>query len=289
MVRKGWLGKNYACHQLSKAAKGEYFVFTDADTLHFNNSISSAVCSLKANGLDALSVYPKQIMVTIHERMVVTFINFAILTLMPLILIKRSKNPLFCTAIGQFLLFKRDVYESIGGHESIAPEILDDVHISKQVKRGGYRFMIFNGSNNIYCRMYSNLSEVVKGFSKFIFAAFNFNIYTLSAVLSFILVLFLFPFILLPLGFFVFEWNALIINLMILQIFLVFIIKITLSFRFRTRILDVLLHPLSMIYIILIAANSVFQAKFGQGVAWKGRKYIIGDKDGRKLPKESKE
>lgn len=288
-LKKGWLGKNYACHQLSKAAKGEYFVFTDADTLHFNNSISSAVCSLKANGLDALSVYPKQIMVTIHERMVVTFINFAILTLMPLILIKRSKNPLFCTAIGQFLLFKRDVYESIGGHESIAPEILDDVHISKQVKRGGYRFMIFDGSNNIYCRMYSNLSEVVKGFSKFIFAAFNFNIYTLAAVLSFILVLFLFPFILLPLGFFVFEWSGLIINLMILQIFLVFIIKITLSFRFRTRILDVLLHPLSMIYIILIAVNSVFQAKFGQGVAWKGRKYVIGDKDGLKLPKESQE
>ncbi len=288
-LKKGWLGKNYACHQLSKSAKGEYLVFTDADTLHFNNSISSAVCSLQRNGLDALSVYPKQIMVTIHERMVVTFINFAILSLMPLILIKRSKNPLFCTAIGQFLLFKRKVYESIGGHESIASEILDDVHISKQVKRGGYKFMIFNGSNNIYCRMYSNFNEVVKGFSKFIFAAFNYNIYTLAAVIFFISVLFLFPFILLPLGFFVFEWDSQIIKLMILQIFLILTIKTALSFRFRTRILDVLLHPLSMIYILLIAANSVFQAKFGRGVAWKGRVYNMDNKDGVELRNENQE
>ncbi|MHB1253047.1 MAG: glycosyltransferase family 2 protein, partial [Candidatus Humimicrobiaceae bacterium] len=34
---KGWKGKCYACHQLSKVAKGEYFVFTDADTLHCPN------------------------------------------------------------------------------------------------------------------------------------------------------------------------------------------------------------------------------------------------------------
>ncbi len=287
-LKKGWLGKNYACHQLSKYAKGEYFIFTDADTLHFTNSISSAVFSLTANGLDALSVYPKQIMVTIHERMVVSFINFAILCLMPLVLIKRSKSPLFCTAIGQFILFKKEVYRNIGGHESIASEILDDIHISKQVKRGGYKFMIFDGSNNIYCRMYSNFSEVVKGFSKFIFAAFNYNIYTLGVVISFISVIFLLPFILLPLGFFIFEWSVLILNLLFIQIALIFIIRITLSFRFKARILDVLLHPFSMIYIILIAANSVFHTKFGHGVYWKGRTYDIHDKDGLKLPNESR-
>ena len=137
--------------------------------------------------------------------------------------------------------------------------------------------------------MYSNFSEVVKGFSKFVFAAFAYNIYTLSAALGFISILFLLPFILLPLGFFTFGWPPLILNLLLIQIALVFIIRITLSFRFKTRILDVLLHPFSMIYIILIAANSVFQAKFGHGVYWKGRTYDIHDKDGLKLPDERQE
>src|SRR3972149_1006586 len=36
-LKKGWLGKCYACWQLSKYAKGKYLIFTDADTLHFEN------------------------------------------------------------------------------------------------------------------------------------------------------------------------------------------------------------------------------------------------------------
>jgi chlorobactene glucosyltransferase len=67
-LKTGWLGKSYACHQLSENANGDYFLFVDADTLHFPDSISSALASLTCNGLDAISVFPKQITVTIHER-----------------------------------------------------------------------------------------------------------------------------------------------------------------------------------------------------------------------------
>ncbi|GAH10275.1 unnamed protein product, partial [marine sediment metagenome] len=134
-LKSGWIGKSYACYQLSKYAKGKYFIFTDADTLHFKNSISSAIGCLTGNNLGALSAIPKQIMVTFHERMVVTWVHFGILALLPLFLVKKSKNPLFCTANGQFILFRREVYEKIGGHESIKTKILEDIHISKQVKR----------------------------------------------------------------------------------------------------------------------------------------------------------
>jgi len=274
-LKSGWIGKSYACYQLSKYAKGKYFIFTDADTLHFKNSISSAISCLINNNLGALSAIPKQIMVTFHERMVVTWVHFGILSLMPLFLVKKSKNPLFCTANGQFMLFRREVYEKIGGHKSIKTKILEDIHISKQVKRCGYNFMIFDGSKNIYCRMYRSFSKLIRGFSKFMFAAFDYNLFNIAVVILLISALFLFPFILLPLGVFIFDWSGMIINLITIQIFIVLIMRIILAIRLKNRILDIFFHPLSMVYIILICINSVLQTKFGEGAYWKDRRYDI--------------
>jgi len=287
-LKAGWLGKSYACQQLSENAKGDYLLFVDADTLHFPDSISSALASLLCNGLDALSVYPKQIKVTFHERMTVSFINFAILCVMPLGLIKKTRHPLFCTAIGQFMLFKRSVYEKIGGHESVRGEILDDIHISKQVKRCGYRFMIFDGRSNVYCRMYRSFKEVTRGFSKVISAAFNYNFWIQSICISLVSIIFLFPFILLPMGIFIFDWARIPVFLNIMQITVILIIRIVLSIRFKNRILDMLLfHPFAIVYIILISMNSYLQSKFGEGVCWKDRVYNVSEEDKLNLVKDN--
>ena len=40
---EGWVGKNYACHTLSLEAKGEYLLFTDADTIHNPDMLCSAM------------------------------------------------------------------------------------------------------------------------------------------------------------------------------------------------------------------------------------------------------
>ena len=275
---KGWKGKCFACHQLSKIAKGKYFVFTDADTLHFPNSISGSFAALLRNKLDAVSVYPRQIAVTFHERMTVSFINFAILAFMPLILVKMTKSPFFSTGIGQFFLFKRQVYEKIGGFEAVKEEILEDIHISKQVKRYGFKIMVFDGSSSIFCRMFTNLAEVIKGFSRFIYAAFG-NILTMSIAIFFISLIFLFPFVLLPLGIFIFNWSGLVVTLNIIQIFIILAIKIVLALKFKSRILDVIFTPISVACIVLIAINSYIQSKFGRGVNWKGRTYDASDED----------
>lgn len=280
---RGWLGKSYACYQLSKYAKGEYFIFTDADTFHFKNSISNAISCLVRNNLDALSVYPMQIMVSLHERILISFINFFILGFLPLALVKNSRSPFFCTAIGQFILFKKEVYQKIGGHKSVMKEILDDVHISKETKRHGYKFMIFDGKKNLCCRMYKNFEELISGFSRFIFAAFDYNVIMQLIATILISAVFLLPFILLPLGIFVFNWPGLIIDLITIQIFLILLIRITLSIRFKGRIFDALLHPLSMLYIIAISINSVLQSKLNRGIYWKGRVYDVSSGKDLKL------
>jgi chlorobactene glucosyltransferase len=276
----GWKGKCFACHQLSKIAKGSFFVFTDADTLHYPNSISGSLAALLKNNLDVTSIYPRQIAVTFSERMSVRFINFIILSFMPLILVKHTKAPFFSTAIGQFFLFKREAYEKTGGFEFVKDEILEDINISKQVKRCGLKIMIYDGSDSIFCRMFTNLPDVIKGFSRFIYAAFDCNFLMEFIAVSFIELIYLGPFILLPIGIFILDWPAKIIALNIIQMFLIFTIKFILAIRFKERILDVFFTPVSLAFVYLLAINSYRQSKFGKGVDWKDRVYSVHkDKD----------
>jgi len=276
---QGWKGKSYACHQLSQHAKGGYLIFTDADTLHFPDSVSSSIAALLSNDLDALSIFPKQIMVTIHERMIVVFINLAVMAFMPLFLIKKTKNPILSIANGQFILFKRKTYDSIGGHKNVRKDIVEDVAIFRQVKKCGFRFMIFDGRSNVYCRMYNGFREVVRGFSKFIFASMNYNITKMVTVISLVMILFLVPLILFPIGSYMIRWPLIINVNLLIQISIIFIIRIVMTFRFRSRIMDIVLHPLSMFYIMALSVNSVYQAKYGKGIYWKDRVYYIDDEE----------
>ena len=285
-LEDGWIGKNFASHQLAKYAKGEYFIFTDADTLHFPKTVSSAFGALITTKVDALSIYPKQIMVTFWERLSVPIINIALQCFIPFILIKKSKSPLFSTAIGQFMLFKREAYEKAGGYESIKGHLVDDIQMSKRVKKSGYKFMVFDGKNTIFCRMYKNLKGVVIGLTKSIYPAFNGNILALFSFTGLLSASLLFPFILLPLGAFLFDWPAAIIRLIIIQIAIILVIKTIFAIRYKQRMLDILLAPVSMAVIDALIFVSFFQAKYGEGLSWKGRVYDVSKSDKTRLVRE---
>ena len=287
-LEDGWIGKNFASHQLAKHAKGEYFIFTDADTLHFPKTASSAFGALIAAKVDALSIYPRQIMVTFAERMIVPIINIALQCFIPFILIKKSKNPLFSTAIGQFMMFKRETYEKIGGYKSIKGHLIDDIQISKRVKKSGYKFMVFDGRNTIYCRMYKSLKGVIIGLAKSIYPAFNGNILALFSFTGLLTATLLIPFTLLPLGTFLFDWPIAIIRLIIFQIIIVLVIKMIFAIRYKQRMLDVLLlAPVSMAMIDALIFISFFQAKYGEGLSWKERVYDVSENDKTTLIRET--
>ena len=64
-----------------------------------------------------------------------------------------------------------------------------------------------------------------------------------AIAIFFISLIFMIPFILLPLGIFVFDWSARMITLYIVQILLIFFIKVVCAIRFKERIQDIFLHP----------------------------------------------
>ncbi len=178
---EGWLGKNYACHSLSKHAKGDYLMFLDADVRIKNNTIGKAFSFSKKHGLALISIFPKQIIKSIGENVTVPNMNYILLSLLPLILVRKSKFTSLSAANGQFMFFRADVYHSVEPHLLMKSTKVEDISISRYLKEKDHRIACLAGDDNIYCRMYTGFCDAVSGFSKNVIAFFG-NSFLLAVI-----------------------------------------------------------------------------------------------------------
>lgn len=167
----GWTGKNWACHQLSKFAKGDFLLFIDADTKLQKNTISETVSEMNNNDVDLISLFPNRITNTAIDKIISVTIGWFIFSCLPIIF--SNRNPMFSSAFGQFLLFRKGAYFSIGGHESIKDKILDDFELGRLITKRGYNLNVFDGTERISTFSYSTEKEALEGLSKSIFPFFN--------------------------------------------------------------------------------------------------------------------
>ena len=167
----GWTGKNWACHQLSKYANGDFLLFVDADTKLQKNTIAETVNEMNNNDVDLISLFPNRITDTAIDKVISVTIGWFIFSCLPIIFSK--KNPIFSSAFGQFLLFRKGAYFSIGGHESIKDKILDDFELGRLLTKKGYNLSVLDGTERISTFSYSTEKEALEGLSKSIFPFFN--------------------------------------------------------------------------------------------------------------------
>lgn len=111
-----WLGKNFACHSLSQQAKGDYLLFLDADVRVKNNVIGQTIYYAEKHKLSLVSVFPKQIMKNNGEYATVPIINYILLTLLPLILVRKVSLPSLAAANGQYMFFDGNDYRNTLPH-----------------------------------------------------------------------------------------------------------------------------------------------------------------------------
>ena len=71
---EGWFGKSWACHQLSQAAKGEIFLFIDADVELSSSALDKSVSAMESGGADFLSLLTSQRLHTVSEKLIMRFI-----------------------------------------------------------------------------------------------------------------------------------------------------------------------------------------------------------------------
>ncbi len=269
----GWHGKTYACHQLARAARGKWLLFTDADTVHAPHAVSSALRAALETRADLVSLFPRAIMDTFWEAVALPMITVGPMCYLPLGLINRTRHPLITLAIGPFMFFRRDFYWHIGGHEAVKQDIAEDVFLARLVKQNSGCMALIDGTRSVSVRFYRGLKEAWRGFSKSSFPAFDYDLLPLLGLLLVNLAVFV-----APLGFLLVGlrhgWvDRFWVGFPLLQLAIGLFARSLIAQRFDHEWWTVLLHPLMMIFGALVALNSVRWAWFGSGMAWKGRSY----------------
>jgi chlorobactene glucosyltransferase len=264
----GWFGKPHAMQQLSKHARGDYFLFTDADTVHGPQSVAWAVTNLEAHRADCLSGYVFQEMSTIGEQFIVpaTYIMSAMLLPLWLITARRARGISF--AIGQMILFRRHAFEAVGGYERVRGTISDDLAIARELKKAGFREVFLDIRKHVRCRMYKGYRASFDGVAKNIYDLARHRSVFFAAAVTLLVGIVVMPLALLPIqiltgspaaqrtllcvGLFLLAW-ALVLYDRGLPWFLPF------------------LYPVLFLHLLYMAWWGVAHAITGQGVLWKGR------------------
>jgi len=162
----GWNGKSYACQRLAEQARGDWLLFTDADTQHTPHSLRLGMAQAAALSADLLTAFPYQETQTWAERVMVPFImDFLPLVGLDFHAIWQGSAGM-TAANGQYMLVRRESYDAVGGHAAIARERVDDFALARALYRRGYTVGLVSGATMLRCRMYHSAGEVWRGFSK---------------------------------------------------------------------------------------------------------------------------
>ena len=261
LLPAGWLGKNWACHQLARAAQGELLLFLDADVILAPTALTAIVHEATRQPVDMLSIWPTQLLGSYSERLLVPLINFVILNYIAAPAIHFTPWPIFAAANGQCLLFRRDAYLGMQGHEAVRDNVLEDVALARHCKRRGYRLRLATGADQVSCRMYTGWPDIRDGFAKNLLAGYGNSPLALLGAGLLHWLLFVWPWLAALLGA---GWAGLVVGLWGMGL------RALTAWRTATPVKDAVTLPLAVPVMSYIAWRSYRWWATGRS-QWKGR------------------
>ena len=238
---EGWVGKNWACFQGYVKSSGDILLFTDADTVHSPQLMTSATTALVMGQLKALTVIPRLVCNEIWTRITVPVLSIFLHTRFSALRVN-DPNTRVGYFFGSFFLITRQTYEKVGTHASVRQELVEDGALGSKVKQGKFEMKMFRGESEIEAVWARDMNTLWNGLRRLVIPMYlqhkNQTI-LLTIALFFLLIG---PFIVLPYSLF------LVINA----------IKLV-------NILDFILFASNLGSIVLIIITDAVQLKFGIG------------------------
>jgi glycosyltransferase involved in cell wall biosynthesis len=275
-LEPGWTGKANAIWTAARQARGRWLLFTDADTIHEPANLRRAMHEAVRHKVGVLSYSPRQIVSGLAQR-----------ALMPLIFCELAlayppgkvsdPNARIAAANGQFLLVEREAYRRLGGHASVANEVLEDVELAFLAKRRKVGLRFRYAEDAVSTRMYRSTAAMIEGWTKNLALLFD-NTLALAAWRALDIALLLgLPALAIVL------WNARFAAHSLQWLgagWVLVLLWVRTLFRFYARVaksnfpfLDCALSPLGLPLFVVLLYRSWFQHRILKRVSWKGRSY----------------
>lgn len=190
----GWTGKNWALAQanrqglpdqaadrrLSKLAqgtpqaRGEWLLFTDADTRHEAHAMASVLAHAEGRNLDLLTLTPRCLAEGFWEKTLQPAAMSFLGLWFPLFKVNDPDSK-SVFGNGQFLMIRKKVYETLGGHEKVKDQYLEDFALVKEAKAARFRVECALGTKIFGTRMYRSFGGIWAGWRRIYLHAFEKN------------------------------------------------------------------------------------------------------------------
>ncbi|MDR3752863.1 MAG: glycosyltransferase family 2 protein [Terracidiphilus sp.] len=271
-----WTGKNNAVWTAARRARGRWLLFTDADTIHEPGGLRHAMHEAERNKVGMLSYSPRQIVMGLAQRSLMPLVFCELALAYPPAKVSDPAQRI-AAANGQFLLVEREAYRKLGGHASVAGEVLEDVALAVLAKRRRVGLRFRYADDIVAARMYRTTAAMVEGWTKNLKLLFN-NALTLAIFRAVDI------FLLFGLPVLAFElWNARLGAHGLEWLgagWILALLWLRTLFRFYRRVaksnfpfLDCAISPLGLPLFVVLLYRSWFQHRILKRVSWKGREY----------------
>ena len=259
----GWSGKQHACHVLSGLAQHELMVFVDADVRLAPDALARMAGFMQRHEAGLASGFPRQVVVTWSERLLLPLIHFLLLGFLPMGVMRRSLSPGLGAGCGQLFIARRGAYHAAGGHAAIRASLHDGITLPRAFRRSGHMSLLFDATEFARCRMYVNAGQVWEGLCK------NATEGMAKPVA-------------LPI------WTVILGGGQILPLALMLAwpgwaagfalaagvgLRLLLAWRFKQPFVSALLQPLGVLALLAVQWFSLFRAARGGRATWRGRAY----------------
>jgi glycosyltransferase involved in cell wall biosynthesis len=263
-----WLGKPHAMWTAGLQATGEWLLFTDADVLFKPDVLRRALTYAEAEQADHVVVFPRMIMTSPGERMMIAFFQT---------LFTFGHRPWRVAdpdtddhmGVGAFNMVRRTAYDAVGTYKALRMEVLDDMKLGKVIKNARLRQRNVFGEDLISIRWAKGAMGVVDNLTKNFFAVLSFQWWRTVASAVALFYLNLWPFVGLWLAH---GWGRLPYAIALGSMFLIYL---GMSFRSSIPAYFFALHPVSTVLFEYTLLRSMFLTLWNDGVTWRGTKYPL--------------
>ncbi|ACF12982.1 glycosyl transferase family 2 [Chloroherpeton thalassium ATCC 35110] len=170
-----WLGKNHACQKGYELAKGEYFLFTDADVTFQPDVLEKTVAYAAHAHAEHIVTYPKLRTENIFEYALIALFGMLFTWKFNPGEAKNPKNKTAYVGVGAFNFISRRAYETLGTHRRLRAEVADDVMLGYYAKQAGFGTHILNGYDKLSVRWREGFLDTLRGIERSGFPGVNYS------------------------------------------------------------------------------------------------------------------